>query len=254
MRDNINNKISVFNKLIGLGEEVSANPFYTVPQNSKTNIEPKLDLYKTEETLENSTNNFKQTICKCPHCENMAKNFLYLESLIRTNYNASNNCNVCNSSLQYLQYVNKSIMKIFGNFDSIVEAAKAFGLNNIKSKTKLAKLSTKHAKRLTKSNHLSLKAQKVAATAKHHHHVKKMPSNVLNSSKKIQGSFIKNPIVSSKKNNKKKSKFKKDASNHSAVKTSIDGTIMKAVKGKRIKVLKTKTRNLLHKFKTKKND
>ncbi|XP_037821760.1 uncharacterized protein LOC119610563 [Lucilia sericata] len=209
MRDNLNNKISVLNKMIGLGEEVSANPFYTVPQNSKTNIEPKFDLYKTEEPLENSSNNFKQTICKCPHCENMAKNFLYLESLIRTNYNASNNCNICLSSLQYLQYVNKSIMKIFGNFDSVVEAAKAFGLNNIKSKTKLAKLSTKHAKRLTKSNHLSLKTQKAAARANHHHQVKKMPSNILKSSKKIQGSFSKNPIASSKKAIKRNRNLKK---------------------------------------------
>ncbi|XP_037949775.1 uncharacterized protein LOC119680847 [Teleopsis dalmanni] len=63
---------------------------------------------------------------KCWHCENMAKNFLYLESLIRANFNEKCKCQTCSNSLKYLEFVNRNIKKYFGNFDSIVEVAKAF--------------------------------------------------------------------------------------------------------------------------------
>ncbi|XP_065359920.1 uncharacterized protein LOC135953833 [Calliphora vicina] len=228
--------------MIGLGEEVVADPFYTVPQNSTTNVNQKLELHELQ-PLENSTKNVKQKNCQCPHCENMAKNFLYLESLIRSNHNASNNCNVCHSSLQYLEYVNKSIMKVFGNFDAVAQAAKAFG-HNIKPKTKLAKLRSSHAKRLTASNQLSPK--QIAS-----HHVRKMPSNVLKAGRKVQGSFSKNAIGSSRKRNKK-SKFKKIASKHSEVKPMSLTNVLKLKKEKKLKALRSKTKNLLHKLKSKK--
>ncbi|EDV95037.1 GH23815 [Drosophila grimshawi] len=56
----------------------------------------------------------------------MAKNFLYLESLIRNNCEKDHKCGLCQSSLKYLQYVNKNIMQVLGNFDSIVHAARVF--------------------------------------------------------------------------------------------------------------------------------
>jgi len=62
---------------------------------------------------------------KCQHCENMAKNFLYLESLIRNNCK-KDRCSVCASTLKYLNYVNRSIKSVFGNYDPIVKTANAF--------------------------------------------------------------------------------------------------------------------------------
>ncbi|XP_073820297.1 uncharacterized protein [Musca autumnalis] len=120
------NKISVLNKMIGLGEEI--NPSYVVPQNSTNNFYQKAGLVEMK-AKENSLKPAQKIASQCPHCENMAKNFLYLESLIRTNsaaHNRKSKCSVCDSSLCYLQYVNKSILEVFGNFDAIAEAAKAF--------------------------------------------------------------------------------------------------------------------------------
>lgn len=126
-----NAKISVLRTMIGLGEEIE--PHFIVPQNSISNIRQKMGL--TEPTgitstqmptlipLENSLRSTQPATVKCPHCENMAKNFLYLESLIRNNYNSKSQCSLCYSSLKYLQYVNKSIMQVFANFESIVNAA-----------------------------------------------------------------------------------------------------------------------------------
>ncbi|KAL9898325.1 dynein beta chain, ciliary [Glossina fuscipes fuscipes] len=128
--------------MIGLGEEIDSP--YVVPQNSVVNFGHKVGLYE-KQPIQNSSRNLKAAHSKCPHCENMAKNFLYLESLIRSNYNANNHCNVCHSSLQYLQYVNKSIIEVFGNFDSIVEAAKAFG-NPEKRYNKLVKQRSRQSK------------------------------------------------------------------------------------------------------------
>lgn len=241
MRYNLNNKISVLNKMIGLGEEVVPEPFYEVPQNSATNFTKTLGLCELQ-PFGNTANNSKQTKnCKCPHCERMAKNFLYLESLIRSNYNPSNNCNVCHSSLQYLQYVNRSIMKEFGNNDSVVEVAKAFGHNNIKCKTK-------HPKRHATSNHLSSKSD-----ANGHVRKQAVRANISKSGKKIAGnqSLKKNAIRSAKKSNRKLT-FKKDSSNHSAVKdVSVQNTVT-AVKVKKFKGLKSKTKSFLRQIKSKK--
>lgn len=130
-----NSKISVLRSMMGFGEDKEAQ--IVVPQNSVSTIRQKGGscqvneqatgtnpaIIPAENTLRRSE---YPTNFKCPHCENMAKNFLYLESLIRSNYNNTSQCSLCYSALKYLQYVNKSIMQVFGNFDSIVQAAKAF--------------------------------------------------------------------------------------------------------------------------------
>ncbi|XP_061392868.1 uncharacterized protein LOC133328317, partial [Musca vetustissima] len=136
------NKISVMKKLIGLGEtEVKQSNGYIVPQNSTNNFYEKAGLIETK-PKENTTLNQlqKPPANQCPHCENMAKNFLYLESLIRTNavtHNGKSKCSVCHSSLCYLEYVNKSILEVFGDFDSIAKAAKAFGNDPSKAMKKM---------------------------------------------------------------------------------------------------------------------
>ncbi|XP_011205355.2 uncharacterized protein LOC105227624 [Bactrocera dorsalis] len=126
-----NAKISVLRTMIGLGEEIE--PHFIVPQNSISNIRQKMGLSERTDAqmptlipLENSLRSTQPATVKCPHCESMAKNFLYLESLIRNNYNPKSQCGLCYSSLKYLQYVNKSIMQVFGNFESIVNAANTF--------------------------------------------------------------------------------------------------------------------------------
>uniref|UniRef100_A0A1I8Q6C3 Uncharacterized protein n=1 Tax=Stomoxys calcitrans TaxID=35570 RepID=A0A1I8Q6C3_STOCA len=79
------------------------------------------------QVMENSADQLKSISSSCPHCQNMAKNFLYLESLIRTNCNSKRkHCSICDSSLAYLEYVNKDILEAFGSFDSIAQASKAF--------------------------------------------------------------------------------------------------------------------------------
>ncbi|XP_017856416.1 PREDICTED: uncharacterized protein LOC108609193 [Drosophila arizonae] len=118
------NQISVLRKMFGLGKKKPENS-YIVPQNSKINLDNK-PAFK-EHIANLKENNYDRTIMnKCPHCENMAKNFLYLESLIRNNCDKNPKCSLCQSSLKYLQYVNRNIMQVFGNFDSIVQAARVF--------------------------------------------------------------------------------------------------------------------------------
>ncbi|XP_064550450.1 uncharacterized protein LOC135436692 [Drosophila montana] len=118
------NKISVLRKMFGLGNKKPENS-YMVPQNSKINLEQKPGFKEHIANLKE--NNYdRSAMNKCPHCENMAKNFLYLESLIRNNCDKNPKCNLCQSSLKYLQYVNRNIMQVFGNFDSIVQAARVF--------------------------------------------------------------------------------------------------------------------------------
>ncbi|XP_067628147.1 uncharacterized protein [Eurosta solidaginis] len=133
-----NAKISVLRTMAGLGEEIE--PHFIVPQNSITNIRQKMGPGDQRTTqmpalipLENSIRSTQPATVKCPHCENMAKNFLYLESLIRNNYNTKSQCGLCYSSLKYLQYVNKSIMQVFGSFESIAQAAKAFTNNQARA-------------------------------------------------------------------------------------------------------------------------
>ncbi|ALC45570.1 CG3330 [Drosophila busckii] len=118
------NKISVLHKMFGLAKKKAVNS-YIVPQNSTINLEQKPGLRDHINNLTENTYD-RNAMNKCPHCENMAKNFLYLESLIRNNCDKHQKCSLCQSSLKYLQYVNRNIMQVFGNFDSIVQAARVF--------------------------------------------------------------------------------------------------------------------------------
>ncbi|XP_016987783.2 uncharacterized protein LOC108050569 [Drosophila rhopaloa] len=114
------NKISVLRKMIGLQKKRPTAGDYVVPNNSALNLQHKPGVYDpTPNAMEKST--------KCRYCENMAKNFLYLESLIRNNKDSdkSPKCSLCNSSLKYLEYVNRNIRQVFGNFDAIVQADRA---------------------------------------------------------------------------------------------------------------------------------
>ncbi|KAH8417877.1 hypothetical protein KR222_007543 [Zaprionus bogoriensis] len=111
--------------MFGFDKKKAANS-YIVPQNSTVNLEQKKSGFR-EQIANLKENHYDRTsMNKCPHCENMAKNFLYLESLIRNNCDKNQKCSLCQSSLKYLQYVNRNIMQVFGNFDSIVQAARVF--------------------------------------------------------------------------------------------------------------------------------
>lgn len=111
--------------MFGFDKKKTTNS-YIVPQNSSIKLEQKQTGIK--EHIANLKENHyeRNNMNKCPHCENMAKNFLYLESLIRNNCDKNQKCSLCQSSLKYLQYVNRNIMQVFGNFDSIVQAARVF--------------------------------------------------------------------------------------------------------------------------------
>jgi len=115
--------------MFGFDKKKSAGS-YIVPQNSTVKIEQQQS--GLQEHIANLKENHyeRNNMNKCPHCENMAKNFLYLESLIRNNCDKNQKCNLCQSSLKYLQYVNRNIMQVFGNFDSIVQAARVFSSQN----------------------------------------------------------------------------------------------------------------------------
>ncbi|XP_043654639.1 uncharacterized protein LOC122620992 [Drosophila teissieri] len=107
--------------MIGLQKKRPAAGDYVVPNNSVLNLQQKPGLYdRTPNQMEKTT--------KCRYCENMAKNFLYLESLIRNNKDNDKSqakCSLCSSSLKYLEYVNRNIRQVFGNFDAIVQADRA---------------------------------------------------------------------------------------------------------------------------------
>ncbi|XP_052843661.1 uncharacterized protein LOC128256957 [Drosophila gunungcola] len=114
------NKILVLRKMIGLQKKRPTVGNYVVPNNSALNLQHKPGVYDpTPNAMEKST--------KCRYCENMAKNFLYLESLIRNNKDNDKTpkCSLCSSSLKYLEYVNRNIRQVFGNFDAIVQADRA---------------------------------------------------------------------------------------------------------------------------------
>ncbi|EDW49145.1 uncharacterized protein LOC6620767 [Drosophila sechellia] len=106
--------------MIGIQKKRPAAGDYVVPNNSALNLQNRPSIY-------DQTPNQMEKTAKCRYCENMAKNFLYLESLIRNNKDndKNNKCNLCNSSLKYLEYVNRNIRQVFGNFDSIVQADRA---------------------------------------------------------------------------------------------------------------------------------
>ncbi|XP_017082837.2 uncharacterized protein LOC108115776 [Drosophila eugracilis] len=114
------NKISVLRKMIGIHKKRPAAGDYVVPNNSVLNLQHKPGTY-------DPTINAMEKATKCRYCENMAKNFLYLESLIRNNKDTEKNpkCSLCNSSLKFLEYVNRNIRQVFGNFDAIVQADRA---------------------------------------------------------------------------------------------------------------------------------
>ncbi|KAH8355980.1 hypothetical protein KR200_005607 [Drosophila serrata] len=111
--------------MIGLQKKRPAPGDYIVPNNSVLNITGKTGPYNpTPNAMEQCPKG--GTEGKCRYCENMAKNFLYLESLIRNNSEKGDKkCSLCNSSLKYLEYVNRNIRQVFGNFDAIVQADKA---------------------------------------------------------------------------------------------------------------------------------
>ncbi|KAH8388260.1 hypothetical protein KR093_002300 [Drosophila rubida] len=112
--------------MFGFDKKKTANS-YIVPQNSAAKLEQKPNTDLKEHIANIKENHYERNnMNKCPHCENMAKNFLYLESLIRNNCDKNQKCSLCQSSLKYLQYVNRNIMQVFGNFDSIVQAARVF--------------------------------------------------------------------------------------------------------------------------------
>ncbi|KAH8326499.1 hypothetical protein KR067_009279 [Drosophila pandora] len=108
---------------------------YVVPNNSVLNLPHRPGLYDpTPNSMEKNDGRKGVTsggaaTSKCRYCENMAKNFLYLESLIRNNGEKGSSghktCSLCNSSLKYLEYVNRNIRQVFGDFDSIVQADRA---------------------------------------------------------------------------------------------------------------------------------
>ncbi|KAH8243581.1 hypothetical protein KR032_008631 [Drosophila birchii] len=115
--------------MIGLQKKRPAPGEYMVPNNSVLNMTGKTGLYNpTPNAMEQAPNGGSDG--KCRYCENMAKNFLYLESLIRNNGDkGEKKCSLCNSSLKYLEYVNRNIRQVFGNFDSIVQADRALAAN-----------------------------------------------------------------------------------------------------------------------------
>ncbi|XP_011181080.2 uncharacterized protein LOC105211382 [Zeugodacus cucurbitae] len=168
-----NAKISVLRTMIGLGEEIE--PHFIVPQNSISNIRQKMGLSErtgitstptpTLIPLENSLRSTQPATVKCPHCESMAKNFLYLESLIRNNYNPKSQCGLCYSSLKYLQYVNKSIMQVFGNFESIANAANTF-TGTHRPRAPIASAPVRDTRAITAKSPAKVGAAKKSATKK----------------------------------------------------------------------------------------
>uniref|UniRef100_A0A1A9ZHF4 Uncharacterized protein n=1 Tax=Glossina pallidipes TaxID=7398 RepID=A0A1A9ZHF4_GLOPL len=74
------------------------------------------------QTIADSTPNLKDS-CMCSDCENMARNFLYLQSLISRNCFPNKRCDVCSSALDYLQFVNEHLKTIFGSIGSVMEDA-----------------------------------------------------------------------------------------------------------------------------------
>ncbi|SPP80620.1 uncharacterized protein LOC117582909 [Drosophila guanche] len=116
------NKISVLRKMIGLDKKKTAKDCI-VPNNSAQNIQ-KPGLY---DPTSNATDPMLSGIMthNCPYCENLAKNFLYLESLIRNNTESAHKCSVCHASLKYLEHVNRNVRQVFGNSESLVKADRA---------------------------------------------------------------------------------------------------------------------------------
>uniref|UniRef100_A0A1A9V6C9 Uncharacterized protein n=1 Tax=Glossina austeni TaxID=7395 RepID=A0A1A9V6C9_GLOAU len=140
-KTNNKNNSNLDKKANAVTKETINLPF--IPKNFLINSCQQMDVNNVQPSVNKERNRSpiqKETDVKCSGCENMAKNFLYLQSLISTNYVPKKRCDVCYSALQYLQYVNENLIKVFGNFDSVVEAGKAFAnLSNNFEKPKVAK-------------------------------------------------------------------------------------------------------------------
>lgn len=140
-RMNNKNNSNLDKKANAVIKETIELPF--IPKNFLINSCQQMDVNDVQQSVNKEGNRSpirKEADVKCSGCENMAKNFLYLQSLISTNYVPNKRCDVCYSALQYLQYVNENLVKVFGNFDSVVEAGKAFAnLSNNFAKPKVAK-------------------------------------------------------------------------------------------------------------------
>uniref|UniRef100_A0A1A9ZHF5 Uncharacterized protein n=1 Tax=Glossina pallidipes TaxID=7398 RepID=A0A1A9ZHF5_GLOPL len=138
---NNKNNSNLDKKANAVTKETIELPF--IPKNFLINSCQQMDVNDVQPSVNKEGNRSpirKEADVKCSGCENMAKNFLYLQSLISTNYVPNKRCDVCYSALQYLQYVNENLVKVFGNFDSVVEAGKAFAnLSNNFEKPKVAK-------------------------------------------------------------------------------------------------------------------
>ncbi|XP_001358310.4 uncharacterized protein [Drosophila pseudoobscura] len=115
-------KISVLRKMIGLDKKKPAKD-YVVPNNSVQNLE-KPGFYDPTINATDTQLSGKMTH-KCAYCQNLAKNFLYLESLIRNNTESAKKCSVCNASLKYLEHVNRNVRQVFGSFESVIKADRA---------------------------------------------------------------------------------------------------------------------------------
>uniref|UniRef100_A0A1A9X3Z1 Uncharacterized protein n=1 Tax=Glossina brevipalpis TaxID=37001 RepID=A0A1A9X3Z1_9MUSC len=134
IKKNISNSDKKFNAV----EKENELPF--TPENFVNNSCKQIDLKDAQAAAQNCTPNQNKSNIKCLDCENMAKNFLYLQSLISRNFVPTKPCAVCYSALQYLQYVNENLLKIFGNVDSFMEAGKAFAnLRSNREKRKIPK-------------------------------------------------------------------------------------------------------------------
>uniref|UniRef100_A0A1B0BQK7 Uncharacterized protein n=1 Tax=Glossina palpalis gambiensis TaxID=67801 RepID=A0A1B0BQK7_9MUSC len=134
-----------------------------IPKNFAINSCQQMDVNCAQSSVKEGSVSPEESDVKCSGCENMAKNFLYLQSLISTNYVPNKRCDVCYSALQYLQYVNENLVKVFGNFDSVAEAGKAFAnLGNNCEKQKVAKPKS----RLPKARSVSASMIKAASVKK----------------------------------------------------------------------------------------
>lgn len=87
-----------------------------VPNNSKETVE----VLKVEEKKEVATDQCKATgdgpQLRCLNCERMAKNFMFLEDMIKTrgmSGASKKTCHTCLSALNYLQWLNQIIRSVF---------------------------------------------------------------------------------------------------------------------------------------------
>lgn len=93
-----------------LGTRGRSDLQYVVPQNSLTDFRQRGGLCEPQQV-----DNFQKVAkpgLKCRHCANIAQHLIHLEYLIRSNYKNELSCNLCNSTLNYLQHANRNIAEI----------------------------------------------------------------------------------------------------------------------------------------------